>query len=72
MGNTYHGLKIYSCYPSLNDNIITLITLFVLLYADDTIVLAENNHQLQTALDTVHNYCTMYKRSMQSPILITY
>ena len=28
--------------------------MFVLLYADDTIVLAENEHQLQTALDTVH------------------
>ena len=45
IANTYHGLKITdSCYPTLNDNSILLIKLFVLLYADDTIVLAENEH----------------------------
>ena len=36
----------------------------VLLYADDSIVLAENEHQLQTALDTVHQYCTRYNLSV--------
>ena len=38
--------------------------MFVLLYADDTIVLAENEHQLQTALDTVHQYCKRYNLSV--------
>ena len=38
--------------------------MFVLLYANDTIVLAENEHELQTALDTVHQYCTMYNLSV--------
>ena len=37
-----------------------MIKLFVLLYADDIIVFAINEHRLQTALDTVHEYCTMY------------
>ena len=61
IANTYHGLNIAdSCYPTLNDNSILLIKMFVLLYADHTIVLAENEYQLQTALDTVHQY---YKRS---------
>ena len=47
IGNTYHGLKIAdSCYPFLNEKNIHLVTLFVLLYADDTVVLAENEHQL--------------------------
>ena len=65
IANTYHGLNIAdSCYPTLNDNSIILIKMFVLLYADDTIVLAENEHQLQTALDTVHQYCTRYNLSV--------
>ena len=38
--------------------------MFVLLYADDTIVLAENEHQLNTASDTVHQYCTRYNLSV--------
>ena len=61
----YHGLNIAdSCYPTLNDNSIILIKMFVLLYADDTIVLAENEYQLQTALDNVHQYCTRYNLSV--------
>ena len=35
--------------------------MFVLLYADDTIVLAENACELQKALDAVHDYCDMCK-----------
>ena len=38
--------------------------MFVLLYANDTIVLAENEYQLQTVLDTVHQYCTRYNLSV--------
>ena len=40
---------------------IALLNMFVLLYADDTIVLAENSCELQKALDPVHDYCGMYK-----------
>ena len=35
--------------------------MFVLLYADDTVILAENDHDLQMALDSVHEYCTKYE-----------
>ena len=38
-----------------------MFNMFVLLYADDTIVLAENACELQKALDAVHDYCGMYK-----------
>ena len=34
------------------------------MYADDTIILAENEKQLQLALGKVHQYCTMYKLSV--------
>ena len=43
ISTAYRGFNIVqSCYPSLNDEDIVLIKLFVLLYADDTIILAEN------------------------------
>ena len=38
--------------------------MYVLLFADDTIVLAENENKLQTALDNVHQYCTRYNLSV--------
>ena len=37
------------------------LMLFVLLYADDTIILAENERDLQTALDSVHKYYTKFQ-----------
>ena len=65
ISTAYRGLNIVqSCYPSLNDEDIVLLKLFVLLYADDTIILAENEKELQLALDKVHQYCTMYKLSL--------
>ena len=33
------------------------VDLFTLLYADDTIVLAENAEELQLALDALFDYC---------------
>ena len=50
-----------SCYPSLENEDALFFKLFVLLYADDTIILAENERDLQTALDSVHEYCTKFK-----------
>ena len=37
------------------------INLHSLLYADDTIILAENPEELQTALDALSNYCEKWK-----------
>ena len=62
----YGGLNIaQSCYPSLiNSEDIVLLKLFVLLYADDTIILAENEIELQLALNKVYEYCMMFKLSV--------
>ena len=39
IGISYRGLNIaQSCYPSLTDEYIVLLNLFVLLYADDTLI----------------------------------
>ena len=65
ISTAYRGLNIVqSCYSSLNDEDIVLLKLFVLLYANNTIILAENEKELQLALDKVHQYCTMYKLSV--------
>ena len=57
----YKRLSINNCYPTLLDDDIVMLNKFVLLYADDTIVLTENACKLQKALDVVH--CGMYKLS---------
>ena len=40
--------------------------MFVLLYADNTIVLVENVCERQKTLDAVHEYCGMYKLTVNS------
>ena len=43
------------------EDIVVHLKLFVLLSADDTIVLAESPTQLQSALDALFNYCKTWK-----------
>ena len=66
VSTAYGGLNIaQSCCPSLmNSEDIASLKLFVLLYADDTIILAENEIELQLALNKVYEYCMMFKLSV--------
>ena len=52
--NTMDRVHINQLY---NTDIELQLKLFTLLYADDTIVLAEIERELQSALDAVHEYC---------------
>ena len=54
----YNGLQILSTNKFYDINIDVQLKLFSLLYADDTIVLAESELELQSALNAVHEYCT--------------
>ena len=56
----YRGLSINNCYPTLLDNDIAMLNMFVLLYADDTIVLVENTCELQKYLSNSY-MCITYK-----------
>jgi predicted DNA-binding protein YlxM (UPF0122 family) len=60
ISHNYKGLDILakdiSCYLS-DDDVEVFLRLYTLLYADDTIVMAETAKDLQTALDAVHDYC---------------
>lgn len=65
----YQGLTKLSesvkCHLSNND-VEVFFRLFCLLYADDTIVLAENNRDLQLALDALKLYCDRWKLTVNA------
>ena len=41
----------------MDDNLVSYLKIYVLLYADDTILLAESPEELQTALNSMNLYC---------------
>ena len=43
-----------------SDEIVVFIQMYVLLYADDTIILAESPKELQKALDALYDYCKVW------------
>ena len=64
MSTKYYGLEaldnLYSKIDT-NDEILTLLRLYVLLYADDTIIMAESPNEMQLALNAVNDYCQTWK-----------
>ena len=64
MSTKYYGLKtLKDLYTNAatNDEMLTLLKLYVLLYADDTIIMAESPNELQLALDALSEYCQSWK-----------
>ena len=64
LSTKYQGLNsLNNLYQnvSTNDEILTLLKLYVLLYADDTIIMAEGPNELQLALDALSEYCQRWK-----------
>ena len=49
-----------------DDDVEHFLKIYVLLYADDTIVLAESSSELQKALDAVHQYCENWKLTVNT------
>ena len=65
----YNGLKVLSNDINTllsDDDVEHFLTMYVLLYADDTIVLAESPQELQNALNAVHTYCNDWKLSVNT------
>ena len=58
LSEKYNGLSKVS--ESIANELNIYLRIFCLLYADDTIVLAENAAQLQKALDGLNNYCNKW------------
>ena len=49
-----------------DDDIGKYLSLFSLLYADDTILMAENPHDLQLALNAVYTYCKLWRLTVNA------
>ena len=49
-----------------DDDVEHFLKIYVLLYADDTIVLAESSSELQKTLDAVHQYCENWKLTVDT------
>ena len=57
-------LKANGCNPidlEFDDRITTYLKLLCILYADDTVIFADNEFSLQKALDYLENYCKIWK-----------
>ena len=54
LSTQYNGVHLNQLY---NIDIDLYLKLFTVLHADDTIVLAETERELQSVLDAVHEYC---------------
>ena len=52
--------------PDQNSNLRTLLKLYSLLYADDTILLSETEEDMQRALDATMKYCNENKMTMNA------
>ena len=60
LSEKFNGLNsLNNIYTNIagNEEILTLLKLYVLLYADDTIIMAEGPHELQVALNALSEYC---------------
>ena len=60
----YNGLsRLNNLYTEIiqDDEFVAFLKLYILLYADDTIIMAETQNELQVALNAVANYCELWK-----------
>jgi hypothetical protein len=51
------GIPLENIKDTLESELHVYYKLFVILYADDTVILSENKDGLQKALDIVESYC---------------
>jgi len=64
MSQKYNGLSSLSNIVSemlSDDDVEVFLKLYVLLYADDTVIFAENATELQKALNAMFEYCNLWK-----------
>ena len=59
--NKYNGLSNIhdKATDIMDDNLVSYLKIYVLLYADDTLSLAESPEKLQTALNSMNLYCNL-------------
>ena len=76
LSHAYNGLQTVSDLvkeQTETADTITYLKLFVILYADDTVILAESIPELQAALNGMNHYCVMWKlkiNTMKTKVVI--
>ncbi len=48
-------------YTDSHDEVTGMLNFFVLMYADDTVIMAENEHDMQRNLNLLNNICNCNK-----------
>lgn len=69
LANKYHGLSLLSDLAReqfVEEDVFVYLKLYVLLYADDTVIMAESPTDLQHALDAFYQYCNLWKLSINA------
>lgn len=69
LANKYNGLGYVNRLTLEHletEDIVVYLKLYVLLYADDTVVLAESPVELQQALDAMYQYCNLWKLNVNT------
>ena len=54
------------CESEKGDDIVVFLKLFILLFADDTVLFSNNMSDLQTALNTFDSYCRTWKLTVNT------
>lgn len=62
--NTNGGIECLS--SELDDSIYVYLKLFIILYADDTVIVSETQQGLQSALHTYHEYCNEWRLTVNT------
>ena len=59
----HDGLKTVNTLSveNLNQELLVFCKLYILIYADDTVILAESQEDLQQSIDLMERYCSMWK-----------
>ena len=60
---SHDGLKIVNtlAVENLDQELLVFCKLYILLYADDTVILAESQEDLQQSINLMGRYCSMWK-----------
>lgn len=65
----YKGLSMVSTELNVNlsdEDVEVFVRLYALLYADDTVIMAENEHDLQSALNATYDYCKQWQLTVNT------
>ena len=61
VGNKLYLILSYLILSYSHDEVTGMLNLFVLMYADDTVIMADNEHDMQRNLNLLNDYCNCNK-----------